>query len=717
MMPGTSSSTSGDHRAQQVCGFGLAVQLLVLLATVGAAAWSGSEAIWAETVHLGGGVAIWIALLVLYTQRKRAGAEAFETEELRRAAEAGASTAIFEATEESLHLERYRLRWVYRWFLPAFTILLAVFHIGMYVRWHLRFGKPVGDETWSLAENPSLAAVVMAFAGFFCFLFSRYASGMARIGQWKTLRAASTYLAGNALACLVLVAALGLRLLNQPYAESVAAWAIWITILVLGIEFGINFILDTYRPRAEGEELRPAFDSRLLALVSEPGGVARSIAEAINYQFGFEVSATWFYQLLQRSLLPLAVFTMVALIALSSVVIVDADQEAIVERFGRPTSDDTVYGPGIHLKRPWPIDRVYRTSVSHLRTVVVGSEAGHDEEADHADHDQEDPEKQLVLWTERHEFAPHMMILVADPEGMPLSGGAPDEGGEDSTSPRERSVGVSMVKASLAIQYRTRNLRDHLYNYQDPEAVLKAVAYQALTDHAAGVDIDQLIGPGRQEFEEGLRRHLQERVDVMRLGLDIVFLGLQGCHPPFEDGVAAAFQSVVSAESTKDATIEAARGRAQQIKSQVAGGVERADRLDAAIREMNRLAAGKQAADELAAAEERVEDLLMGNKSNGIDPTSGEAAAQIARAQAARTVAVARARSRQRLFENELRTYQAAPRLYRMRKYLEMWSKVAVGIRKYVVVTDPEETNLVLILEGEKETILDLEEPSESASK
>ncbi len=52
-----------------------------------------------------------------------------------------------------------------------------------------------------------------------------------------------------------------------------------------------------------------------------------------------------------------------------------------------------------------------------------------------------------------------------------------------------------------------------------------------------------------------------------------------------------------------------------------------------------------------------------------------------------------------------------------MRKYLEMWSKVAVGIRKYVVVTDPEETNLVLILEGEKETILDLEEPSESASK
>jgi regulator of protease activity HflC (stomatin/prohibitin superfamily) len=464
--------------------------------------------------------------------------------------------------------------------------------------------------------------------------------------------------------------------------------------------------------------LRPAFDSRLLALVSEPGGVARSIAEAINYQFGFEVSTTWFYQLLQRSLLPLAVFTMLALIALSSVVIVDADQEAIIERFGRPTSSDTVYEPGIHLKQPWPIDRVYRTSVSHLRTVVVGSETGDEKEAKRTEGEQEDPEKQLMLWTEKHEFAPHMMILVADPEGMPLSDGAPAEGRGDSPDPRERAVGVSMVKASLAIQYRTRDLRDYLYNYEAPEAVLEAVAYQALTDYAAGVDIDQIIGPGRKKFEEGLRQYLQERIDGMGLGMGIVFLGLQGCHPPFEDGVAAAFQGVVSAESAKDATIEAARGEAQQIKSQVAGSVERADRLDAAIREMNRLAAGKQAGDdELAAAEQRVEDLLMGNKSDGIDPTSGEAAAQIARAQAARTVAVARARSRQRLFANELRTCQAAPRLYRMRKYLAMWSEVTADIRKYVVVADPEKTELILILEGEKETILDLEEPGESASK
>jgi regulator of protease activity HflC (stomatin/prohibitin superfamily) len=244
--------------------------------------------------------------------------------------------------------------------------------------------------------------------------------------------------------------------------------------------------------------------------------------------------------------------------------------------------------------------------------------------------------------------------------------------------------------------------------------VLEAVAFRTLTDYAAGVNIDQIIGPGRAEFEEGLRQAIQERIDGMGLGIDLVFLGLQGCHPPFESEVAATFQRVVSAESIKDATVEAARGEAQQIKSRVAGSAERADTLDEAIREMNRLSASPDAtAEQLAGAEQRVEDLLTGNPTTGIDAISGEASALIARAEASRTIAVARADSRRRLFENELRAYQAAPRLYKVRKYLDMWTKVTPDIRKFVILSDPEETDLIIILEGQKETVLDLSEPDE----
>jgi regulator of protease activity HflC (stomatin/prohibitin superfamily) len=211
-----------------------------------------------------------------------------------------------------------------------------------------------------------------------------------------------------------------------------------------------------------------------------------------------------------------------------------------------------------------------------------------------------------------------------------------------------------------------------------------------------------------------LRGFVQQRINDLDtpLGIDIVFVGLQGCHPPFEEGVAAAFQNVVAAEIKKEASVEAARGKAQQVKSQVAGSVERADMLDAQIVEMDELESGGQASPEdLAAARHQVEELLLGNEAAGISAMSGEAAAAIARAEANRTIGLATSLSRQTLFESELEAYQAAPLLYKMRKYLDMLTEVARDIRKVVVLGDPDRTDLIIILEPEKQSILDLNEP------
>ncbi|MCH7813486.1 MAG: hypothetical protein IID40_05640, partial [Planctomycetes bacterium] len=99
-MAQSSSSTSHNQRAQVICTAGLVVQLLVFGGIMVLAAWTGSQAVWAEAIHLAGPVLIWLALLIVYVQRKRAEREDFETEELRRAAEAGASTALFETARE-----------------------------------------------------------------------------------------------------------------------------------------------------------------------------------------------------------------------------------------------------------------------------------------------------------------------------------------------------------------------------------------------------------------------------------------------------------------------------------------------------------------------------------------------------------------------------------------------------------------------------------------
>jgi len=715
-MPETTSSTSNDQRAQHVCAWGLAVQLGVLALILVVGVSQSSDALRAEAIHMAGAVVIWLALLILYTQRKRSQIESFETGELKRAAEAGATTAIFDTADETLHLERFRLRWLYRWFLPGFTVALALFHVGVYVRWHLKFAHPLTSPEWAKTDNAPLAATMTAFAGFLCFMFSRYASGMARQGHWRMLRAASTYLAGNALACLVLVAALGMEMLRVPHAEPVAVYVIRIGMLLLGIEFAINFVLDLYRPKSDELDPRLAFDSRLLALVSEPGGVARSIADAINYQFGFEVSGTWFYQLLQRAMLPLASFTLLALLGLSSVVIVDADQRAVVEHFGKP-ADGPVLESGFHLKWPWPVDRVFRTGALRNHTVSVGTEAGDEAEgaehgAGHGDEHGQDAESGAVLWTEKHEFARHMMLLVASPELTDLSVGE-SAGQAEAGAGTSKAVAVSMLMCSVAIQYRISDLNDYLYNYQEPEKVLQAVAYQAMTEYAASVGIDQVIGPGRKEFQQGLRDVVDGRISELGLGIEILFLGLQGAHPPAEDNVAKAFQDVVSAERRRQTEIARARGEAQLIKTRVAGSVARADLLDAAIREMDALATDAEATPEqLEAARRRVDGLLTGDSALGISPMSGQAAADIAEAEAARTALLSEARSKRRVFGNELAAYQAAPQLYEMRKYLAVLTKSVKNIRKFVFVGDPDKTDLVIEIETERQNVLDLSEPA-----
>ena len=55
------------------------------------------------------------------------------------------------------------------------------------------------------------------------------------------------------------------------------------------------------RPRRVGEFPRASFDSSSLSLLAQPGSVVRSINEAVNYQFGFDITSSWGYQLLLRS--------------------------------------------------------------------------------------------------------------------------------------------------------------------------------------------------------------------------------------------------------------------------------------------------------------------------------------------------------------------------------------------------------------------------------
>ncbi len=703
----TETTTGSDRRAQNVALLGLIWQLASWGVLLGFSWWFDSHAIAAVSRFMLIGVPIWAVLVLVFKQIRRVEGEALETAELKRAREAGASSAIFELDDEGLLLEQNRLQWIVRRLFPSVTILLSTLLLGgHFLWWGWSLDEAFAADGFSRADEPFLLMWFAVGVGFLCFLLARYAIALSRLANWQLLHAGATCMAGNALACLGLALAL-VATGTVEWAEPFFAYLLRIALVVLGVEFAVNLILDFYRPRTPGEVPRPSFDSRLLGLISEPGDIAKSIAEAVNYQFGFEVSSTWFYQLLQRWLFPIMVVSFVAILALTSVVLVDADEQVVIERWGRPICEADgseraeVLSPGFYVKLPYPIDIVHRAPIQRISELVLG-------EAE--EEDDEDLTK-AIIWTEAHEFVPELMLLVAAPRSGDVSDdrapATPRVGGEPTpkSASTSESVPVGLLMVSVPIQYRIKNIEEHLYRYTDPVGLLEAVAYQYLSDYAASVDIAELMGPRREAFNLELKKHLQERVDELDLGIEIVFAGLRGAHPPAKNKVAAAYQGVLAAENQKHAMINAALGEARRIRTAVAGTETRAFALDEAILERNRLEADPDTpSDKLAAAEERVEDLLVGSPARGIAPPSGQAAALVAGARASVAREVSDAAVKARVFGTEVAAFEAAPQLYKNRKILEVYEGLGY-VRKYLIVGDS--SNVIIIYETAEEGGLD----------
>jgi modulator of FtsH protease HflK len=681
-----------ERRARTVAIAGLAFQMLLAAFFAVLWSWCSSEALRAVALLTAVGNVVWLFLVMVCHQRVLVQDETFETEQLRRERAGAAGTeTIFDVADEQLLLARRRLRWMYRWLLPTFSLLL----IGLLVlaglwRWSWPIGQALSSNTWSAidVEKTPLLFFLTLGAAFLSFLLSRYATGMSRYREWQILHAGATWLMGVTLAAGAFSLALGvLYVAKTPIPERVVAYVLRILLLVLAAETLLNLVLDFYRPRAPDEEPRPAFDSRLLGLFTEPGGIARSIADAINYQFGFEVSSTWFYKLLQRSVVPLIGFAVIMMFLLSSLLFVGANEVAVIERFGVKTR---VVKDGLHVKWPWPIEKAYKVATGQVHDLRIGI----------LEASEKPGQKELFLWTNQHSWEPHLNVLVATPKlaGVPTTRPMVEsllpttQPGKESES-RAQAVPVSQLRISAAMQFkirdRDRDVYDWLRRYggaknEGPLEVLSAVARREIMRQCASVDVAGLMGTQRGETEQRLREEIQRKANELNLGVDIVFLGLQGVHPPLD--TAESFQNVIGAESKKTASERSAWADRNRRLAEIAGDVTRAENLSKAIRRLTELESEQTVPkDELQAARDRVNRLFFGDNKAGVAPIGGQAATKVAKARAERWRLENRAQGQATGFDYEMATKNAAPKLYRMRKYLEMLADATAAVRKYVI--------------------------------
>ena len=655
----------------------LILSIVFFVTTLLLGQWSGLFGVTAVSWFILSAVLIWFVLVIQFHQRCLAEQEKLDMSQL---AKGERDSTIFQAGDERATLfavAQRRLRTLEKWFLPIFAAAIAVYQlgIGLYL---LKIIPAVSDIE---PKQPLLVAVFMVGMAFVSFLISRYATGMSSQLQWKPLRAGGSALLAVAILCFILAIGLALAQFNWLILVNVIAFAVPILLVVLGVETALNVVLDIYRPRLKGQYGRAAFDSRLLGLINEPGEIFRTAATAIDYQFGFKVSQTWFYKLLEKAIVPLVLFAAITLYLLSCIVIVAPNEEAIIEHFGNPINKSNEVrhiGPGLTFKWPWPIDIAYKYPTKKVSELSIGFVPKSEEGS-------EKLEREPLLWGQAHYKEEHQLLVASE---SPVSD--------------TEAIPVSLVMAAVPVQYRIKDLYSFIYKHNEPEKLLESICYRELTRFAASAKIEvdseadmnlSLLGAGRAEAKRILTDRIQAAADEAGLGVEIVFVGLQGIHPPPK--VAADYQKVVGAVQEKQAIILRAHAERNKTLSTLVGSVEDADKLYA-------LAARYQQAEEKNEPEQVKQlggelDTAFAKARGGIFKTLRES-----QSYAFEKATLAKADGER--FANQLEAYRAAPEIYLLEQTLATFESALENIRKFIVVADQNDTQIFIFDGKEKVT-------------
>ncbi len=195
--------------------------------------------------------------------------------------------------------------------------------------------------------------------------------------------------------------------------------------------------------------------------------------------------------------------------------VVGPAQEGIRTRWGRVVNWGEPLPPGLYLHRPAPLERIERVDSRVIRRLEIGNIA--------------DPQAVALLWTRKH-------------------------GAEDAFLSGENNF----FHPYLSIHYRVGDIFDYRYSLRQPEELLENAANRLLTQvFSTRVFID-IVTSYRKEMEETILKELQEQLDELKAGLELITVNTKDIHPPVE--VADAYEQVIASIQEKQTRINQALG-------------------------------------------------------------------------------------------------------------------------------------------------------------
>lgn len=561
--------------------------------------------------------------------------QALEEAAARQYSQTHGKTELFEDADEAVRLATRANQQYMKYAVPVMTVLLGiaeiVFCLIVWFQW-----KRV--PAFPSAENPMPLAILGVCCCIAVLIAGSYFVGASRESGCRWLRPAGAWLFFTGILYLLAGVALFFEFFGKyvEVADIYIARGALIALLILAIELVLSFIIEFYRPRMPGEEERPLPESRILALFTEPGGVARNVAASLDYQFGFQVSEAWFYRFLERTVMPLLCLMAVALWLQTCIVVVSTEEQGIMERFGRVVNREPLM-PGLYFKLPAPFERLLRFPVEHIQTLTLG---GHEESAEHEDHDghkdgdhheeaehHDDEDERIVLWSTKHADKESNFIVAMRRQASLEA--------KDETEGSAPPLSIGLLAAHIPLYYKVNDIYSYLYGQGDPGKTLKSLATRELIKYLAQSDFEDILGSQRHNAGNELRALIQAAADEARLGVEIVFVSLAGLHPPVDVG------------PSYDLVEASAEVKSQQIllaKAYAAGSAPASD------------AASRTLLDQATAYK--------------------QSKMMVSKAEAER-------------FERQLKAYDASPAIFKLNSFLEAFDTATKESRKYLITGEP----------------------------
>ena len=220
-------------------------------------------------------------------------------------------------------------------------------------------------------------------------------------------------------------------------------------------------------------------------------------------------------------LLPLVLVALIVHAAVTGVWVVQQNEQGVLLRFGRVRS---VLPAGMHFILPYPLETMRLVRTTEVRTMSVGFSDHDDDLVDPASLEEE------VQW------------LTGD---------------------------TNIVEMQTAIQYIIKSPVDYLFRVADfsggqpRDMALRQAAESVLTFLVARMKVDDVLSSGKAYIQEESRVQIQELVDDMGLGVQVVSVNIVEDNPP--PNVIAAFNDVSSAKADRQRLMNVADGYAKDL--------------------------------------------------------------------------------------------------------------------------------------------------------